>query len=410
MLNYTLNLYKSSYGGLSRNTWWLSLVMFVNRSGTMVVPFMTMYMTQELGVDIAKAGFVMSLFGAGAIIGALIGGKVTDKIGFHYVQLFTLLGGGIMFLVLGQMKSYTAICVTTFFLSMVNEAFRPANSVAIAHYSKDENRTRSYSLNRLAINLGWAFGSALGGLIASFNYELLFWVDGLTNISGAILLYVVLAPTKSNTRGSKKSARTVPLKTNSAYRDGPYVLFIFLTVLFAICFFQVFTILPVFYKTEFHLSEIFIGITMAINGLIIAFFEMVIVFKLEGRRPSVQYMSMGILLVGLSYLILNLPLQSGAFIALASVIIVTLGEILAMPFMNAYWVARTNNYNRGEYAGLYTVAWSSAQAIGPLLGAQIVASQGYHVLWFWVGGVSMLLSVAYWFLQKQKVRQPATSH
>ena len=163
MLNYTLNLYKSSYGGLSRNTWWLSLVMFVNRSGTMVIPFMTMYMTQELGVDIAKAGFVMSLFGAGAIIGALIGGKVTDKLGFHYVQLFTLLGGGIMFIVLGQMKSYTAICITTFFLSMVNEAFRPANSVAIAHYSKDENRTRSYSLNRLAINLGWAFGSALGG-------------------------------------------------------------------------------------------------------------------------------------------------------------------------------------------------------------------------------------------------------
>ena len=116
MLSSTINLYKNSYGGLSRNTWLLSLVMLINRSGTMVVPFMTIYLTQELGVGIGKAGFVMSLFGAGAIVGALIGGKVTDRIGFYYVQLFTLLGGGIMFFVLGQMKSYTAICITTFFL------------------------------------------------------------------------------------------------------------------------------------------------------------------------------------------------------------------------------------------------------------------------------------------------------
>src|SRR5690349_13625096 len=119
MFSYTLNLYKSSYGGLSRSTWWLSLVMLVNRSGTMVVPFMTMYMTQHLGVGIGKAGFVMSLFGAGAIIGALIGGKVVDKVGHYKVQLFTLLGGGAMFIVLGQMKSYAAICVVTFVLSMV---------------------------------------------------------------------------------------------------------------------------------------------------------------------------------------------------------------------------------------------------------------------------------------------------
>src|SRR6187549_3009298 len=120
MLSYTINLYKSSYGGLSRNTWWLSLVMLVNRSGTMVVPFMTMYMTQHLGVGIGKAGFVMSLFGAGAVIGAMMGGRLSDKIGYYYVQLFTLLGGGAMFIVLGQMRSYVAICIATFFLSIIN--------------------------------------------------------------------------------------------------------------------------------------------------------------------------------------------------------------------------------------------------------------------------------------------------
>lgn len=75
MISRTLSLYKKAYGGLSPGTWWLSLVMLVNRCGTMVVPFMTMYLTQHYGVSIARAGLVMSLFGLGAVTGALIGGE-----------------------------------------------------------------------------------------------------------------------------------------------------------------------------------------------------------------------------------------------------------------------------------------------------------------------------------------------
>lgn len=400
MLGATINLYKNSYGGLSRNTWLLSLVMLVNRSGTMVVPFMTMYMTQELGVGIAKAGFVMSLFGAGAIVGALAGGRLTDKFGFYYVQLFTLVGGGAMFIVLGQMKSYSAICITTFILSMVNEAFRPANAVAIAHYSKHENRIRSYSLNRLAINLGWAFGSGLGGIIASYRYELLFWVDGITNIIAAVILYLILQPSNQTGEVKKVQIAADVVKTSSAYRDKPYLFFTGVTVLFAICFFQLFTTLPVFYKTELHLSEFFIGINMAFNGLLIAFFEMIIVFKLEGRRPPVRYMSAGVFLVGISYLLLNVPLGSAVLIATTSMLFVTLGEMIAMPFMNAFWIARTTNENRGQYAALYTVAWSSAQAVGPFFGSQIAAHLGYNVLWWVMGIICLLLTIAYSFLKK----------
>src|SRR6186997_607874 len=100
MITQTISLYKNAYGGLSRSTWWLALVMLINRSGTMVVPFMTIYMTQHIGVSISKAAFVMSLFGAGAIIGALTGGRLTDRMGSYYIQVTTLIGGGIMFIVL----------------------------------------------------------------------------------------------------------------------------------------------------------------------------------------------------------------------------------------------------------------------------------------------------------------------
>src|SRR5690606_13980746 len=129
-------------------TWWLSLVMLVNRSGTMVIPFMTLYITQQLGYSIAQAGWVMALFGLGAVCGGLIGGKLIDKVGFYYVQIATLLGGGILFMILGQIKSYSLICLFAFLLSLVNDMFRPANAAAIAQYSKEENTTRSFSLNR----------------------------------------------------------------------------------------------------------------------------------------------------------------------------------------------------------------------------------------------------------------------
>lgn len=398
MIQRTLSLYKNAYGGLSRSTWWLSVVMLINRSGTMVVPFMTMYMTQHIGVSIGKAGVVMSMFGMGAIVGALIGGKLTDRIGYYYVQLFTLTGGACMFIILGQLRSYTAICLGTFFLAMVNEAFRPANSVAIAHYSKVENRTRSFSLNRLAINLGWAFGGALGGIIASFNYGLLFWVDGITNFIAAIVLYLVLSPSRNE--ASRQQPKEINKDVSSAYHDYRYLFFIFMVFVFAICFFQIFTTLPVFYKVEFHLSVLFIGMIMALNGLLISLIEMVIIFSLEGKRPLMQYISTGVLLVAISYLLLELPGIEKASLALLSMLALTFGEILSMPFMNSYWIGRTLAHNRGQYAALYTVAWASAQALGPFIGSQVAQQYGYNVLWFGTAGVCILLAACYQLLRK----------
>src|SRR5688572_29147715 len=293
--------YRNAYSGLSRSTWLLSLVMLINRSGTMVVPFMTLYLI-SLGYSLSEAGFVFGLFGIGAFTGAYFGGKLTDKIGFYPVQIITLLGGGVLFFVLGQMKTYSLICLFTFLVSFVNEAFRPANSTAIAFYSKEENRTRSYALNRLAINLGWAVGSGLGGIIAEVSYELLFWIDGITNIGAALLMWFFLKPVDFKP-AKKTTEHTTPVL--SAYKDKVYLWFILITMLFASCFFQIFTNLPVFFKNELHFSKRYIGFLMAINGIIIALVEMVLVYKLEGKRKSTVYIILGVALVGLSFLMLN---------------------------------------------------------------------------------------------------------
>ena len=399
MIIATAKTYRNAYSGLSKETWLLSLIMLINRSGTMVVPFMTLYLTSDkMGFSVGDAGIVFGLFGAGAFSGAWLGGKLTDKIGFYPVQMITLLGGGLLFFALGQMKSYPLICVFTFLLSFVNEAFRPANSTAIAFYSKTENRTRSYALNRLAINLGWAVGSGLGGFLADINYELLFWVDGTTNITAAIVMWLFLKPVDYKP-SLQKDAAMPPIR--SVYKDKTYLLFIIITMLFASCFFQLFTSLPVYFKKDLHFSQTFIGILMATNGIIIALVEMVLIYKLEGKRKSIVYISSGVFIVGLSFLILNIP-GPAAVIACSMIMLVTFGEILSMPFMNSYWIARTQPSNRGEYAALYTMAWSAAQTLGPLGGAQLAQYAGFNTLWWTVGGLSMAASFLFWKLNTDK--------
>jgi predicted MFS family arabinose efflux permease len=246
----------------------------------------------------------------------------------------------------------------------------------------------------LAINLGWAFGGAIGGIIASYNYSLLFWVDGITNLSAATLLYFVLAPSRNIATEVKTKANEIE-KINSAYKDKTYLIFIVLVFLFAMCFFQLFTTVPVFYREKFHLPVFFIGLIMAMNGLIIAFFEMVMIFKLEGRRPHLYFISVGVVLIACSYFILNLTLINFSILAVLSMLFLTFGEILSMPFMNSYWIARTQNHNRGQYAALYSVAWSSAQAVGPLTGALIAEHYGYNTLWYTLAIICVLLSLIY---------------
>jgi len=397
MIAATSNLYKQAYSGLTRKIWLLSTVMLINRSGTMVLAFMTLY-CRHLGFTIKQGGIVVAIYGLGSITGAFLGGRISDRFGFYYTQFCALFFGGIMFIVLGQMESYSSICIGTFILSLVNESFRPANASAIAHYSTDKNRTQSFSLVRLAINLGWGIGSALGGLLASINYHLLFWVDGFTNISAAILLVLILPKVTLTQQHVSHAENGESNRHQSPYRDRQYLFFLLLTLLFATCFFQLFTTVPLYFKDGLHLNEFWIGVIMSANGLLIALFEMVIVFKLEGRRPYLLLMFYGSICMACSFLVLNIPLSSGFIVAFFSMLILTIAEMISMPFMNSYYIARSNERSRGQYAAMYTIAWSAAQVIGSSGGSLIAGSLGFTALWFIISAFCLLTAVGYFLM------------
>ena len=392
-----LSLYRNAFGGLSRQVWLLALVMLINRCGGMVIAFLTLYLTQKLGFSITDAGFVMVAFGVGSICGTFIGGKLTDLIGYFPVQLWSLFLGGVMFLLISQTQNYYAICTLVFFLSTFGEAYRPANTASIADFSTPETFTRSVSLIRLAINIGWSIGPAIGGFLASRNYTLLFWADGLTNICAAILVFSFLR----NTRRQKADNQAIKPATNpkdSAYRDQTYWIFLFLTTLYAVAFFQLFTIGPVFYKQICALTEIQIGYILGLNGLLVALIEMVLVYKIEGKFEKLYLISFGVGLVAVNYIIF-LFTHNYAWL-IVGIVFATFSEIFAMPFMNAFSIERSKPHNRGQYSALHSMTWSIAQISAPLIGTQTIAHLGFDALWYILGSFGVVSAVGFVLLKR----------
>lgn len=378
-----------SFRGLPSGVWLLAFVNLINRSGSMVLVFLSVYLTQHLGFDIRDAGYVMTSFGLGALGGMWLGGWATDRFGFYPIQLMSLAFNGVMLLVLLVITHFWALCATIFLLSLISEMFRPANQVAIAYYSTPETRTRSISMQRMAFNLGFTLSPALGGILAGkFGWHWLFWADGLTCIFAAIALRILLKPGKILQQPEEKAARQDSSRV-SPWRDKPYLAFTIFTFLGALVFMQLIWTIPVFFKDNFHWSEQEIGWAMALNGAIVFIVEMPLIFYLEKRRNVLFFVRIGLILYFLSYFTLMLPLADLS-IALLFMLFISLGEIMVMPFSGNFAYDRANKRsNKGAYLALYGLAYSIANVLAPLLGTQIIAEWGFNTLW----SITLALSI-----------------
>ncbi len=391
MYRQIFNAYKTSFTGLSRESWLLSVVILINRCGYMAVPFMGLYITQSLNRPISDAGFIITLFGIGAILGAAAGGKLTDAFGFRPVQIFSSLIGGALFLSFSMVSDFTILCVLSLLISFFYDAFRPANFAAIAAYAKPGQETRAYSLNRLATNIGFSFGITIGGLIASFNYQLLFIVDGVVSILVGIAIFLVLPKIKGYRKAVKEKLMGVIVR--KPWEDLVFIKFLFITTIFTTCFFLMFRVVPVFLKGEWHIDEATIGLILGVNGFIIALLEMVMISKLENKRSPVFYIVTGVLIVGVSFAVLIIPKVLPVVIALFSVICFTFGEMLSIPFINTFVIKRSNEFNRGLYAAGYMICWSIAQVVAPWAGFYIAEKFNYNTLFMCI--TAMLFVCAY---------------
>ncbi|WP_133777788.1 MFS transporter [Pedobacter nutrimenti] len=393
MIRQVISSYKESFTGLSRETWLLSIVMLVNRSSYMAVPFMSLYVTQYLHRPTSDAGLIITIFGVGSILGATAGGKFTDMFGFRAVQIFSTIIGGAFFIFFSTIRHFETLCFLTLVISFFSDAFRPANFAAIASYASPGKETRSYSLNRLATNLGWAVGSSLGGIIASFNYQLLFIVDGVVSILSGVAIFAFLPVVKGYRKAVQEKIKDVVVR--KPWEDALFVKFILLTTLFFTCFFLMFRVVPLFFKEVWHMNEALIGVILGSNGIIIALVEMVMISKIENKRSPIYYIVAGVLLTSAAFALFMIPKSLPVTLAMVSMLFFTFGEMLALPFINTFVIHRSNEFNRGQYAAGYTLSSSFAQVIGPTSGFFLAEKMGYNVLWATMAGLLILCAFGY---------------
>ena len=392
--------FRKVYGGLSANIWLLALVTLVNRSGTMVVPFLTIYLSVEKGFTLGQTGWIMGLFGAGSLLGTFLGGKLTDRWGFYGVQFVSLFGSGLLFLLLGWLDSYWALCAGVFVLSTVADAFRPANLTAVGAYSSPGNLTRSMSVVRMAMNLGWSIGPAVGGFLAAgVGYSWLFIADGVTCMLSALMMLVFLPPRKANAVRHTHGETDPDAVQRPPHRDRQFMVFFAMMVLVGLAFMQFIYTLPVYFKTELGLGEEKIGLLQTLNALLIVIMEVGMVYLLENRYEKLSIAAVGAFLIALAFLVLNLN-PSWVFLSVVCMILLTFGEMLNFPFANTYAISRSSERTRGQYMAFYTMSFSLASVVAPTVGLPLAGAIGFRGLWYLTGGVGILSALGLWWARK----------
>ncbi len=387
--------YFGTFKGLSREIWWLALITFINRSGTMVIPFLSLYLSEDLSFSKNEIGWIMFAFGLGSVAGTWIGGKVTDSIGYYKVLVRSLLGTGVLFVLLQLAQSFFEVCAGIFLVMVVADTFRPAMFVAISAYSKPENKTRSVTLIRLAINLGFSAGPAIGGLIIStMDYDGLFWVDGITCALAALMLIRMLNPKK--TKPFEEEVQNNPV---SAYKDKPYWLFFIAMFIFMLIFIQYFSTMPLYYREVFLMSEVKIGILLGLNGFLIFAFEMPLIHWLEKtKRSKVGLTIIGLILTVISFLVLNMSVWIG--ILVIGMVLATVGEMIGFPFSNAFAIERSKKGMKGQYLGMYAMSFSLAHVFGHTFGFKLIEKIGYTSTWYLMALIGLIGVLLLWFLLK----------
>ncbi|MEM7186160.1 MAG: MFS transporter [Bacteroidota bacterium] len=389
--------YIANFQGLTREIWLLALVTFINRAGAMVIPFLSLYLVDERGFTLPQVGWIMTSFGIGSLLGGWIGGKLTDRIGFYKVITASLFLGGIGFIGLQFLDTFYALCFGIFTLILVADAYRPAIFVACDAYSEPKNITRSIALIRLAINLGFSFGPVLGGLIiARVSYSSLFWIDGVTCIMAAFMLFVLLKPKKVDDTAEEE---TEVKEGVGPFSNAKYMLFMLIMVLSGVMFVLYFSLVPLYYKLDHGLSEDIIGLLLFLNGALIVVFEMPLVGYLERINISKTMATLwGSALLALSFVVLNLSSWGG--ILVIGMVLMTLGEMIGSPFANALAISMSPKGRKGSYMGLYSMSWSLAHILGHNGGMNVADQFGFEVTWYVVFLSLVVVCLMTWWLHK----------
>lgn len=374
-----------------------------------MLPFLTLYLTVDRRFPASTAGFALTIYGIAAIIIAPVAGRLTDRLGGLRIIKLSLFLSGLILLVFPFANSLISIFLMTGVWALVNEAFRPPSMSIIGDLAGPTQRKAAFALSRLAINLGMSIGPVIGGFLAMRSFKLLFYADGATAILAGLLL--VLMPWRSSESqrppidtsqvGSSTNDSLVEVPYSSILKDRRFLYFLIAMIPVELVFFQSLAAMPLFLVRDLHLTEAGFGMLLAINTVLIILIEVPLNAAM-GDWTHRHSLALGALLVGLGFG--GLAFGGGVYWVAATVVIWTFGEMILLPASAAYVSDIAPPARSGAYMGLYTMGFSVAFAIGPLLGVQAMERFGSGSVWIGALICGCVTSTMIWVSAKEKAR------
>jgi MFS family permease len=348
---------------------------FINKVGSFIVPFLTIVLRREFHLEERQVGLLLLAYGAGSLVSVLTGGALTDRLGRRFTLLLSLGGSGAVALLLGLADSIRTFVPLLVLFGFMADLYRPAASSIIGDVLPSWQRASGFAGLRLAVNLGFAVGMSLGGILADWNWRLLFFGDGITTLAYAALVYLFIA----ETRPPDHAPHAAPAaKGASPWNDAVFLQLVVVSFVFAMIFFNHISTLPLTVTGPAGYPARVFGGLVAVNGLVIALFEMGTVDRLR-RFRRLRVAALGNLLAGAGFALTGAGHHWGWL--LVTVVIWTAGEILTMPFTMAFITDWAPADRRGRYLSWHGATWSLAIGLNPLLFLPLQAALGDRAFW-----------------------------
>ncbi|GGZ09872.1 MFS transporter [Streptomyces nitrosporeus] len=385
--------------GLPREFWWLWTSTLVNRLGAFVATFMALYLTMERGYSASYAGLVAALHGLGGVVSSLGAGVMTDRLGRRPTMLIAQLSTAVSVAVLGFMVHPVAIAGVAFVVGMASNASRPAVQAMMADIVRPEDRVRAFSLNYWAINLGFAVSSAGAGFIAEYSYLAGFLGEAAMTLACAVLVFMKVPESRPEEAGAPAGAEAVKddVRLGTVLRDGRFMGVVGLSFLVALIFQQGYVGLPVAMGAD-GLSSSDFGTAIAVNGVLIVVLQIPVTRFIQHRDPR-RLLIISSVLAGYGF---GLTAFAGSVGVYAMTVCVwTLAEVVNAPTQTGIVVQLSPARGRGRYQGMYSMSWSAAALVAPLMSGTVIDHYGADWLWGTCAVLGTAAALGYWLLMRK---------
>jgi len=380
--------------------WLLFWGMLISSAGiSLIWPFLTIYLREKLTLPLTTIAALITISSIATLVSSLLIGPVMDRFGRKIVMVVSLILSAVIFSLMNYAQTFPQFVI----LMALRGAFAPLYSVAadamVADLIEEKKRAEAYSLLRIINNVGIALGPAIGGFITSESYTAAFLLGSSSLAIFGLLVILTMretAPTLVN--------RASPIKQDShgysdLFKDGLFTSFCGSITLARIMPALVFVLLSVYVKENFGIPESQYGFLMTTNAVVVVLFQFTVT-RFANRYPPLKVLAVGSLIYAIG--IGSIALGNNFWAFMASMVVLTFGELLIAPTGTTLASQLAPEDQRGRYMSVYSLTVGVARGIGPIFGGALNDNISPAAIWYGGSAAGLLAFLWFWALYFQR--------